>query len=75
IAQIAYHLCYQYARATRTVSVPAPAYSRVRRLAITTQFCGGNDAASTASGEPVLDLDRLRANHRQSGLNKRMPWL
>ncbi|KAI0706856.1 Piwi domain-containing protein [Cerioporus squamosus] len=78
IAQIAYHLCYQYARATRTVSVPAPAYYvdlACRRLAITTQFCGGNDAASTASGEPVLDLDRLRANHRQSGLNKRMPWL
>ncbi|TFK93746.1 Piwi-domain-containing protein [Polyporus arcularius HHB13444] len=26
IGQMAYHLCYQYARATRAVSVPAPAY-------------------------------------------------
>ncbi|RDX55086.1 Piwi-domain-containing protein [Lentinus brumalis] len=78
IGQVAYHLCYQYARATRAVSIPAPVYYAdlmCRRLTVTVQSCGGSDAASTVSGEPVLDLDRMRANHRQSGLNKRMHWL
>ncbi|KIK45842.1 hypothetical protein CY34DRAFT_22361 [Suillus luteus UH-Slu-Lm8-n1] len=77
LKELAFTLCHAYARATRSVSIPAPVYCE--SIIIITIVCArgafhfnpamGFDAATISSHDDAFDLERWRKNFKDKHVN------
>jgi len=81
LQQLAYTLCHCYAKATRSVSIPAPTYYAdlvcSRAAFHFNQNLGYDDASSVTSGNVMFDLDHWKDGYKplHAGLKKSMYFL
>ncbi|KAJ8581687.1 stem cell self-renewal protein Piwi [Rhizopogon salebrosus TDB-379] len=75
LQDLAFTLCHSYARATRSVSIPAPVYYAdivCSRGAFHFNPAMGYDAATFSSDEDAFDLERWRKNFKDRHINLAM---
>lgn len=72
LQELAFTLCHAYARATRSVSIPAPVYYAdivCARGAFHFNPAMGFDAATISSNDDAFDLERWRKNFKDKHVN------
>ncbi|KAF9533633.1 Piwi domain-containing protein [Crepidotus variabilis] len=82
LQQFAHHLCYNYAKATRSVSIPSPVYyadlvcSRMM-FHLNLASMPDEDASTTSSGNTPFNLDAWKSSFLKlhSGMESRMYFL
>ncbi|KAG2041475.1 ribonuclease H-like domain-containing protein [Suillus americanus] len=80
LQELAFTLCHAYARATRSVSIPAPVYYAdivCARGAFHFNPAMGFDAATISSNDDAFDLERWRKNFKDkhANLSKKMHFM
>lgn len=80
LQELAFTLCHAYARATRSVSIPAPVYYAdivCARGAFHFNPAMGFDAATISSHDDAFDLERWRRNFKDkhANLSKKMHFM
>ncbi|KAG1736714.1 Piwi domain-containing protein [Suillus lakei] len=80
LQELAFTLCHAYARATRSVSIPAPVYYAdivCARGAFHFNPAMGYDAATISSNDDAFDLERWRRNFKDkhANLSKKMNFM